>query len=376
MEIKTFIETLESLDVGFYTGVPDSQLKSLCDYLIVTYGISKTHLIAANEGNALALASGYHLATGKVPCVYLQNSGLGNIVNPLTSLTHPKVYGIPTIFVVGWRGQPGIHDEPQHVFMGEITEKILSDLELKTIILTKSTTNEEFVNAVKGANEVLAMGKSVAFLVGKDALSSPLKQSYVNDCPIVRENLIQEILAASHDGLIVSTTGKTSREVFEVREQRQESHEKDFLTVGSMGHSSSIALGLALHQPSQKVWCIDGDGAVLMHMGSMALIGDRQPVNLVHIVINNGAHESVGGQPTSNTRLKIVDIAKACGYREVILATTLDEFKKALVDASSLEGPIFIEMRSAIGSRDNLGRPTSSPQENKTELMRFINHHQ
>lgn len=376
MEIKSFIDILESLNVGFYTGVPDSQLKSLCDYLIATYGINNSHMIAVNEGNALALASGYHIATGKVPCVYLQNSGLGNIVNPLTSLTHSKVYGIPTVFVVGWRGQPGVHDEPQHVYMGEITEKILTDLDLKTIHLTKSTTEESLKEALIGIKESLSEGRSIAFLVSKDALSSTIKQSYKNECPILREHLIQEILEVSKDGLIVSTTGKTSREVFEVREQRHESHEKDFLTVGSMGHSSSIALGLALHQPTQKVWAIDGDGAVLMHMGSMALIGERQPKNLIHIVINNGAHESVGGQPTSNTHLEISKIAKACGYSVVVSAHNLEEFKRALSAATHLEGPIFIEMKSAIGSRDDLGRPTSSPTENKKALMSFIKDHQ
>jgi phosphonopyruvate decarboxylase len=376
MEIKTFIENLESLNVGFYTGVPDSQLKSLCDYLITSYGINNTHMIAVNEGNALALATGYHLATGKVPCVYLQNSGLGNIVNPLTSLTHPKVYGIPTVFVVGWRGQPQVHDEPQHIYMGEITEKLLVDLDLKVIHLTKTTTEDELKEALIGVKDSLESGKSLAFLVSKDALSSSIKQSYKNDCPILREHLIQEILSVSQDGLIVSTTGKTSREVFEVREQRKESHEKDFLTVGSMGHSSTIALGLALHQPTQKVWCIDGDGAVMMHMGAMALIGDRQPKNLIHIVINNGAHESVGGQPTSNTNLELSKITKACGYSVVVSAHNLEEFKRALSASTHLEGPIFIEMRSAIGSRDDLGRPASTPTENKKALMSFIKEHQ
>lgn len=369
MEITTFIETLKKLNVGFYTGVPDSQLKSLCDYLIATYGISSTHLIAVNEGNALGLASGYHIATGKIPCVYLQNSGLGNLINPLTSLTHPLVYGIPTVFVIGWRGQPGVHDEPQHAFMGAITEQIMIDLQIAPIYLTKTTTIDQLNEALRDAKERLSEGKSIAFLVSKEALTSSIKQSYVNDCTILRESLIQEILSVTDQDIIVATTGKTSREVFEVRQQRHESHDHDFLTVGSMGHTSSIALGIALYQPNRKVWCIDGDGAVLMHMGSMALIGDRQPENLRHIVINNGAHESVGGQPTSNTHLHISKIAQDCGYRTVFLATSMAEFKQALTQAKSGIGPILIEMRSAIGSRDDLGRPTSTPSENKIHFM-------
>ncbi len=375
MEIKDFLETLKKLDVGFYTGVPDSQLKSLCDTLIATYGISNQHIIAVNEGNALALASGYHIATGKIPCVYLQNSGLGNIVNPLTSLTHPQVYAIPTIFVVGWRGQSGLHDEPQHIFMGEITEKLLADLQLKVIYLTKTTSLGELNIALEGVKEILAQGKSIAFLVSKDALSGSLKQSYKNECPIIRENLIEVILASSGEGIIVSTTGKTSREVFEVREKMHERHEKDFLMVGSMGHSSSVALGLALHQPTKKIWCIDGDGAALMHMGAMAMIGNRQPSNLIHIVINNGVHESVGGQPTANPHLKISKIAQACGYKTVISAQSMKAFKHALKTINDQVGPVFIEVHSAIGSRDDLGRPTSTPIENKAALMGYIKDH-
>ena len=261
------------LGADFYTGVPDSQLKALCNYLMGTYGIDpKHHVIAANEGNCTALAAGYHLATGKVPVVYMQNSGEGNIINPVASLLNEKVYGIPMIFIIGWRGEPGVHDEPQHIYQGEVTLKLLEDMGIASYVIGKDTTDEEVEAAMAGFAPLLAQGKDVAFVIRKGALTTDVKVAYANAYTMRREDVIRHIIDVTGNDPIISTTGKASRELFELRTARGESHRHDFLTVGSMGHSSSIALGVAAHQPDKKVWCIDGDGAILMHMGAMAVI--------------------------------------------------------------------------------------------------------
>lgn len=353
----------------FFAGVPDSQLKLLCNELIHTFGISRSHIIAANEGNAVALAAGYHLATGRVPVVYLQNSGIGNIINPVVSLLHEKVYGIPCIFVVGWRGEPGVPDEPQHVFQGEVTVKLLNDVGMETFIIGRETTDEELRAAMEAFQPLLAAGRQVAFVVQKGAIAGKSPVSYQNDNTLIRENIIRHIVAASAGDLIVSTTGKTSRELFEVRRENGQPHDQDFLTVGSMGHSSSIALGVALYTPEKRVWCIDGDGAALMHMGAMAVIGANAPDNLVHILINNAAHESVGGMPTVAGTANFVKIALGCGYPFAVRAETERELDDALNAAKARGSLAFIEIRCAIGARSDLGRPTVTPREAKERFM-------
>lgn len=363
---------LKSIDSKFYTGVPDSQLKSLCNYLINTYGISDSHIIAANEGNAVALAAGYYLSTGRIPCVYLQNSGLGNIINPVASLLNDKVYGIPCVFIIGWRGEPGVHDEPQHAFQGQITLKTLEVMDIAYMIIDKNTTENDLEKKMVEFKSLLDLGKSVAFVVKKGGLSYDEKVVYKNDNSMLREEIIRYIVDAAKEDIIVSTTGKTSRELFEIREQNGQPHKYDFLTVGSMGHSSSIALGIALNKPNTRVWCIDGDGAVLMHMGAMAIIGEKSPSNYIHVIINNEAHESVGGQPTVASNLDFVQIAIGCGYKASYKVADLNELKDALDSAKNSQGPILIEVKAAIGSRDNLGRPTTTPIENKLAFMDYL----
>lgn len=367
MEIKQFVDCLNK---DFFCGVPDSQLKPLCDYLIATYGINpEHHIIAANEGNCTAMAAGYHLATGNVPVVYMQNSGEGNIINPLASLLNDKVYAIPCIFIVGWRGEPGVHDEPQHVYQGEVTVKLLEDLDVATFVIDKSTQQEDVVNKLNEWKPLLEKGKQVAFVVRKNAFVNSSKVEYKNSHTVSREEAIKHIAAVTGEDPVVSTTGKASRELFEIREGNKQGHGYDFLTVGSMGHSSSIALAIAIQKPDKKIWCIDGDGAVLMHMGSMALIGTNKPDNLVHIVINNGAHETVGGMPTVCEEINLTQIAKACGYEKTVKVNTLEELDKALNTAKSSNKLTFIEVMCAIGSRADLGRPTTTPIQNKNDFM-------
>ena len=371
MKVESLVNIIES---DFYTGVPDSQLKALCNYLMNRYGIDpKHHVIAANEGNCTALAAGYHLATGKVPVVYMQNSGEGNIINPVASLLNDKVYAIPVIFIVGWRGEPGIHDEPQHIYQGEVTVKLLEDMNIANFIIGTDTTEEELKAKMEEFRTILSNGKDVAFVIRKGALTDAPKVEYKNDNTMVREKIIQHIVKASGEDPIVSTTGKASRELFETRVANGQSHKYDFLTVGSMGHSSSIALGVAINKPDTRVWCVDGDGAVLMHMGSMAVLGSYKPKNLIHVVINNGAHETVGGMPTVANSIDLVTIAKACGYPNAICVKSFEELDKELETAKHMKELCFIEVKCSIGARENLGRPTTTAKENKENFMAYLN---
>ena len=363
----------EILGADFYAGVPDSQLKALCNHLMHKYGIDPAHhVIAANEGNCAALAAGYHLATGKVPVVYMQNSGEGNIVNPVASLLHGKVYAIPAVFVVGWRGEPGVHDEPQHVWQGEITLKLLEDMGIPAFVVSRESTPEEVRAAMDSFRPLLAEGKDVAFVIRKGALECAEKVEYANGHSMGREETIRHIVAATGDDPIVSTTGKASRELFEIREANGQGHGRDFLTVGSMGHSSSIALGIAFHKPDRRVWCIDGDGAVLMHMGAMAVIGANRPENFVHVVINNGAHETVGGMPTVASAIDLPAVARACGYPSAVSVDTFEALDAALAEAKARRGLSFIEVKSSIGARADLGRPTTTAIENKRAFMAHL----
>lgn len=366
------LDRLEQNGISFFTGVPDSQLKALCDCLVSRYGIGEKHIVAANEGNAVGLAAGYHMATGKFPCVYMQNSGLGNVVNPVASLLNEKVYKIPCLFFVGWRGEPGVKDEPQHIFQGEITLKLLEDLGITTEILDKTITEEEFSGMLSRFLTVLQNGGCAAFVVRKGALEFDGKANYHNDYHIVREEAIRHIVKAAGEDVVVSTTGKPSRELFEIREANGQPHQYDFLTVGSMGHSSMIALGIALNKPGRRVWCVDGDGAVLMHMGAMAVLGAKQPANLIHIVLNNAAHETVGGMPTVAPSADFGKIAEACGYRKAYRVYEEDELDGVLEEAKAQGGPVFVEIMVALGSRADLGRPTTTALENKENFMKFL----
>ena len=363
IEVEDLINYFKSIDIDFYCGVPDSLLSSFCDYVHE----NTNNIIAANEGNAVGIASGYYLATGKYPVVYLQNSGLGNIVNPVASLTHSDVYAIPNIYVVG--GEPGTTDEPQHKKQGFITLDILSTLDIKYMVIDsdseiediKKTFNNEFLNTLK-------KGKSVAIVVLKDSFEKySIKKQ--NNNKLTREKAIQTIIdKLSDDDMIISTTGKSSRELYEYREAKKQGHGNDFLTVGSMGHSSSIALGIALNT-DKKVFCFDGDGAMLMHMGSIPVIASVKPVNFHHVLFNNNAHESVGGLPTVMSNIHICDVIKACGYTKVYNARNIDELNDILDDFIQSTGPVFLNIDTNIESRKDLGRPTTTPQENKKDFM-------
>lgn len=370
---KFFIDKLEENNINFFTGVPDSLLKNICAY-IEDNKDENHNIIAANEGAAMGLATGHYLATGEIPVVYMQNSGEGNIINPLASLTDKEVYNIPILLIIGWRGRPGVHDEPQHIKQGKVTLPLLETMEIKYTILSKD--ENEFTNQLNDVIEYMAKTKeSFAFVVEKDTFEDyklQNNQQYEN-LEMSREEAIQ-IVADSLDenAVIVSTTGMISRELFEYRANSNQTHEKDFLTVGSMGHASQIALGIALEKSNHKIYCFDGDGAAIMHMGSMAIIGSKHPENYIHIIFNNGAHDSVGGQPTVGLQINIPEIAKALNYKKVFSIKDRMSLKEVLNKINGEKGPIMLEIQVKKGNRKDLGRPTTTPIQNKEALMKFL----
>ncbi len=357
--------------LDYYVGVPDSLLKSFCAY-VSDQSTDGQHMIAANEGNAVALAMGYHLSTGKVPVVYLQNSGLGNLVNPLLSLADKEVYSVPILFVIGWRGEPGVKDEPQHVKQGRVMLPLLDAMEVPYGLLDgdRSASHDVIAQAL---NMVVGHGASFALVVKKGALGGYEGVNRKETLSLNREWVIEQIVEAlGEDTIVVSTTGKASRELFECRETKGHGHGRDFLTVGGMGHASQIALGIAMQKPTRQVVCIDGDGAALMHLGSFAINGIMGSKNFKHILINNGAHESVGGQPTVGFDVELSKIALAAGYSWAFVATEEESFAQGLEQLLENSGPALLEVRVQCDSRSNLGRPTRTPVQNKNDFMEFL----
>ena len=368
---KFFVEKLRNGGIDFFTGVPDSLLKNVCAYITDNCN-DDNNIITANEGGAVALAAGYHLATGKVGCVYMQNSGEGNAVNPLASLTDREVYHIPLLLLIGWRGRPGIHDEPQHVKQGKVTTGMLNVMGINYDVLSKDedTAAKQIERALRIIHET---GNAYALVVEKDTFDSYTLQNVTNSgYTLSREEAIQTVAASiPENAVIVSTTGMISRELFEYRTAMEQGHERDFLTVGSMGHASMIALGIALQHPERKVYCFDGDGASIMHMGNMAIVGSKLPKNYVHVVFNNGAHDSVGGQPTVGHDIDLVEIAHAMHYNNAVCVDTAEQLKETLANMPD-SGLQLIEVRVKKGNRKDLGRPTTTPLQNKEALMQFL----
>jgi len=366
---ETLFNAISGQGIDFFAGVPDSLLKYFCAF-VTDHVPSERHVITSNEGNAIALAIGRYLGTGHMSLVYMQNSGIGNAINPIISLADNEVYGIPMLVMVGWRGEPGKKDEPQHVKQGRIMTALLDSLELPWFLLVSES--KEAVNLVTRACAIANKKNSPVVLLVQRGCFEPykLKSEIKTDYEMNREQAIRLIISRlSMDELVVSTTGKTSRELYELRRSQHQVHVKDFLTIGGMGHASSIALGLACAQPSRKVICLDGDGAVLMHMGSLAMIGQSGVKNILHIVINNGAHDSVGGQPTVGFSIDLGGIARSCGYRSVRSVKDAGALDKVISELLHSEGPSLLEVKTNRGARKDLGRPILTPKESRDALM-------
>lgn len=367
-----YLRVLKDAGVTFFTGVPDSLLKEFCACVTMTLKPGD-HLIAANEGASVGLAIGHYLGTGCLPLVYLQNSGLGNTVNPLMSLASPEVYGTPMLLMLGWRGEPGKKDEPQHVHQGRVMIKLLEDMDLPVVVLSNDIVEAE-VQTKAAAQKARDINGPVALVVKKntfDKYSAPKAEA---DLPMGREEAIIAAAEVLEDNAaVICTTGMPSRELFEFRARNKAGHHRDFLTVGGMGHASQIALGLAMAQPVRPVYCFDGDGAALMHMGSMAITGQSKAKNLTHLVFNNGVHGSVGGQPTVGFNIDMPQIATACGYVTAKRVITKEDLQKSIISSRLTDGVAFIEVRVRPGNRADIGRPTSTPAENKIAMMNFLN---
>lgn len=369
---KFFIDSLASRNIDFFAGVPDSLLKNICAYITDTLP-KEQNIIAANEGGAMGIAAGYHLATGKIPVVYMQNSGEGNIINPLASLTDKEVYNIPVLLLIGWRGRPGVHDEPQHVKQGKVTTGLLNTMGINYTVLNKDEDKAEKQIAV-AVDYMQRTNECYAIVIEKDTFDAYTLQNKVDSgLVLAREAAIEAAVECLQpNAVVVSTTGMISRELFEIREKRGEGHQHDFLTVGSMGHASQIALGIAIQQPNRPVYCFDGDGASIMHMGNMAITAQIHPKNYIHIVFNNGAHDSVGGQPTVGLSINLTAVANAVGYKNVYSVETSEYLAEILTKAQAVEGPTLIEVKVKKGNRKDLGRPTTTPIQNKEVLMSFL----
>jgi len=367
-----FYSALVREGIDFFTGVPDTLLQGFCAH-VTDHADCKKHVIAANEGGAIALACGYYLATNRIGLVYMQNSGQGNAANPLISLADPDVYSIPMLILVGWRGEPGKHDEPQHVKQGRITLNFLDTLELPYKVLPDNI--EEAKACLQETVDMAKSGERPVALIVRTGTFAPYQAQKRNELRIelTRETAIRTVIdSLDKSDIVVSTTGKISRELYEYRDSVDGNHSGDFLTVGSMGHCSQIALGIALAKTRRRVYCLDGDGAVIMHMGAMAIIGSSKAKNFRHIVLNNGCHDSVGGQPTCGFAASITAIARACGYEVALQAQTKNEITHSMGIIKQADGPVMLEIWVRRGARDNLGRPKSSPKENKMKFMEFL----
>lgn len=372
---EIFYQSLHNAGIHFFAGVPDSLLKHLC--ACITKQAQEQHVITANEGGAVAMAMGYHLATNKIPCVYMQNSGLGHAINPLLSMADTDVYSIPMLLIVGWRGEldlwnQQIPDEPQHKKQGQVTCKLLD-----TMYIPYQVIGPESQDAIQSMQSLIELAqkesKPVALVIRKNTFSFyPAPQPICSSYDMTREQAISKLLSClPKETFVVSTTGKTSRELFELRDQQNIGHDQDFLVVGSMGHASQIVAGIKHCAPDKRVVCLDGDGSCLMHLGSLT---NNAAYDFCHIVLNNGAHESVGGQPTLGLSINLPQIALGCGYQSAISIETPDEILTALDAIQGLSGAHMVEIKIKQGSRQDLGRPTLSNDKMKRLFQQKIHY--
>jgi len=373
MKAQQLLKQIEKMGIEVIAGVPDSTLKQFCDGL-QTYDGGLKHYVPANEGAAVGIAVGTYLATGKPACVYLQNSGIGNTVNPVASLANKEVYGIPMLFIVGWRGEPGVKDEPQHVFQGKITRELYETLAVPHSVIDSQTTWEEMLGILDKAEECFRNNEQYAIIVKKGTFEAADKFTWNNGNTLNREETLGSLLKLiPKDACVVSTTGKISRELYEQSNRLYGNHDSIFMTVGGMGHASMIAFGIAQSDASRRVVCIDGDGAALMHMGALPFLASNAPKNYVHIIINNQAHESVGAMPTGCQNVNFTEIAKAAGYREAFRVAFENELSDMGDIIENSEGPVLIEIMVTLDSRADLCRPAETAAENRDAFMSYLN---
>lgn len=377
MQAIDFCEILKNLGYLDFSGVPDSCLKYFCDDLDRTPDVN--HEITANEGAAVGFAIGTYLSTGRTPAVYMQNSGLCNSLNPIFSLVSKDVFNIPMLLIVGWRGDhENNSDEPQHRKQGAVSEQLLRLAGFDVLVLDVAVKAHEFATIFtrksRDSSRIAVLVKPKALVKSVTERTAPTK-GWLTSSALTRESVLRSIINKSRpEDLVICTTGKASREVYEIRREQiaPSAVVSDLLVVGGMGHGSAIALGVAT-RTSKRVILIDGDGALLMHMGTMATIGRQRLDNFIHILVNNFCHESVGGQPTGSESIEFVSLATALGYKKGLSVSSVDTLKRSLDELFLLsEGPVFMEVRVEAGSRDDLSRPLHTPAQNATAFARKV----
>ena len=356
---EEFVGWLAEQGINRYAGVPDSLLSPLIESLDAS--TSTAHVVTASEGGAVGYAIGAFLESGSLCAVYMQNSGLGNAVNPLISLAHEKVYGIPMVLIIGWRGEPGRDDEPQHLVQGQVTVSLLDTLGIPSIIL-ETDSSKAGPQIHRFLSEAATASGPIAILVRNKTFARPDNSIELGgEFSLSREDALEAVAQKiPNNSRVIASTGMLGRELWELRERTSASHHNDFLVVGGMGHASSIALGIAEANPDVGVWCLDGDGAILMHLGSLAVIGQQKPANLRHIVFNNFAHDSVGGQSTAMGSVDTKKLIQGLGYTWLGSAATFTETSELSAELAAANGPGLVEVRIRTGARSNLGRPSQT----------------
>jgi len=353
IEVKKLVKALTNTKINFFSGVPDSVLKKFSNSI----NNKKNHFIAVNEGSAIAMGIGYHLSTGKIPCVYFQNSGLGNAINPLVSIAHDKVYSIPILLMIGWRGSPRINnDEPQHNVKGKITIQILKLLKIKTLILRNDKDIKKIKNLVNFSKK---NNKPVACLIEKNTLLDNKKNfDKLNKYSIDRYRFIEEFLSKiEKNSKIVATTGFTSRELYQIRKYKKYLNKgKDFYMVGGMGHSAMVSSTISKFFKG-KSYCFDGDGSFLMHLGSMFTAANIASSKFKYILLNNNVHESVGNQKTFIEKINLKNFAKSLKFNNYHLIKNQKQIKKNIDSFIKCKGPSFLEVRIKNKSINDLERP-------------------
>lgn len=373
MRASVFLQEVKNIGIRTITGVPDSTLKQFCDAVRMDNGKEFQHYVTANEGAAVGLATGEYLASERPCLVYLQNSGLGNIINPLASIANREVYGIPMLFVIGWRGEPGKKDEPQHIYQGKVTCELLEIMDVPYSVIDDMTTQDQIKEVLLKAKELMNENRQFAIVVKKGTFEKEKEFAWENGYSLVREQALRVVLENVYqDSFIVSTTGKISRELYEQSDALYKNHERLFMTVGGMGHASMIAYGMAQADASKQIVCVDGDGAVMMHMGALAFLAKQSPENLLHIVINNAAHESVGSMPTGFSGQTYAQIAAACGYKNTCTVKTEEALRAAILEAKNKRELSMIEVLVSLDARADLGRPKESAKENRIDFMNAV----
>lgn len=370
---QDFFNILKENGFTFFTGIPDSTFKNFMKFIVDNDGKCLQNLVACNECESIALSAGYYLATNKIGIAYMQNSGLGKAINPLTSLCDQDTYSIPVLLLIGWRGEPGKNDAPQHKKMGRIMLSLLETLEIPYSILEPDL--DYIKNEMKKAKKYFNNRKEpYAFIIRRNFFEDyDIKTLQKNNYELNREEAIELIMDnLDENDIVISTTGLISREVYEYRENREKDHFKSFYNIGSMGCASSIGLSIALQRPNKRILIFDGDGAAIMQMGVFTTIGKNFPDNLVHIIFDNHAHETTGNQPSNSTAVNFHQVALASNYNYGTIVTTKSQLLDVINEIKHKKGPQMIVVRVKMGFRLDLKRPEKEPTNYKEYLMKYL----